>query len=387
MVTAVSAVKRRRDKPQKEADLSIDPARQPSKPAAHLRLFTPGAEQAPLRATPTLTPQMTLVDFFEAFYLPICLVAAGADPLTIKVYREALAHWTRITGNPPLAEINDFVAATFVTDLAKVRRSKRSNKPIAVPTVIKHANHVQFVLDMAGPRTQHKRLRQAQRLLDEVPFLPKPTADDELKSGNFTLEEIERLLDACRDMTVPCVAGIPPVVWWRTVIALAYNTGLRIGSLMHFRLSYVETNEFGRWINPPAKAGAKKRRSRPVYLNAAAQQALDVYEQFRRTPTPTFFGFPGWPASQGVLQKYRRKLLALAGIPKSRRFGFHGLRRACSHEMHRIDPRADQLQLGHTNERTTAKHYTSAQVVTLASERMPQPKRPDADGQLRLPGF
>jgi integrase len=93
--------------------------------------------------------------------------------------------------------------------------------------------------------------------------------------------------------------------------------------------------------------------------------------------------FP-WPQTTVSLQRYRKKLLAMAGISEERWFGFHGLRKAIGTEVWKMKPTAAQAQLGHEDLATTRKSYVNPDVlgVALAAElgptmrRVRQPKSP-----------
>ena len=68
---------------------------QPRRP--QLKLFLPAS--GPDDETPEPSDQMTLRQFFEHWFLPIVL--DGAHAATVTAYRESLAWWEQLTGDPP----------------------------------------------------------------------------------------------------------------------------------------------------------------------------------------------------------------------------------------------------------------------------------------------
>ncbi len=88
----------------------------------------------------------------------------------------------------------------------------------------KHVQNVQTCLNLAGLRLQAQP--KAQRLLAEVPYLSRPTIDDEPVDDNFTVDEISAILqDGCRKAAVPKIEGLRPCDWWRSLTLVAYNCG------------------------------------------------------------------------------------------------------------------------------------------------------------------
>jgi integrase len=64
-----------------------------------------------------------------------------------------------------------------------------------------------------------------------------------------------------------------------------------------------------------------------------------------------------------------------ADIPKTRRFGFHGLRKSAATEIARVNPEGARLLLGHSSLRTTIGHYIHPSLQAEVFQSLPQPVR------------
>ena len=328
-----------------------------------LRLFRDSAGSGRLSA------RMTLCEFFAAYVRPVVLVPAGAARRNIEQYEQSLGYWRRLVGDPPLAAIDEYTCARFVAGLRELpgRHGRLSSN-----TVRKHCFHVQRVLNLAGPWANTAPLRQAQGLLDRVPYLPAPPAVEEPTDDAFTLEEIEAFLDACSVAIAPRGLHVSPEQWWRALILFLANTGLRIGSVLRLRWDYVVGSE----LRVPPGAMKGRRRAHWMPLNSGARQALALVEGGGELIFP-------WPHTESWLHAQRRRILAASRVEEHRRFGFHALRKGLSTRLFRDQPQIAQIVLGHTNISTTRRHYVAKHLVSEALERLAQPKW-SKQRQLRL---
>ncbi len=320
-----------------------------------------------------LSPRMTLSAFFSAYVEPIGLVASGASPTTIGCYRESLAYWDAFTGDPPLAEIDEYTCAEFVAGLGKLPGMK---SPIISPnTVRKHCRHVQRVIDLAGPPGRDRKQRLAKGLVERPPYIARPEEREKPPEDSFTLDEIAKWLGACEQATQPRLPGITPETWWRALILFTYNTGLRIGTV----LALEWTMRQDKWLVVPAECLKGGKKGQRFWLNKAACDALDSIDGIRLTIFP-------WKLEVRSLHRHREQLLRVAGLPEHRRFGFHGLRKALATSMARKNRLAAQQQLGHAVLATTEKHYVhpdvTEDIMADAMKNVPQPAAPDP--QMRL---
>lgn len=341
-----------------------------------LKLFTAPADAD----SEQLTRDLTLSEFAERYVLPVCLVhAAGRN---LKQYRESLAYWAEFTGDPPLAGVDDYTCALFLSELKKL--PGRGKRPLADNTVRKHCVHVQYVLDRAGPRSRHNP--QGKRLVDEVPILQKPSLVIDEVTDNFTLQEIGQWLAATGHAIAPALPGCAPAEFWQAIIPFDYNLGFRVQTLLALRWEWLKKEPVGKtetWIHVPSEA-IKKKRGRDFYLNAWALAALEIVKPLQAIDGRIF----PWPHTPDYLQQTRREILSHSEIPPSRQLGFHGLRKALGTELTELcdgNDCAASMALGHSQRNVTRNHYLNKRVMAAALDKLPQPKwTPPAEPQLRL---
>ena len=326
-----------------------------------------------------LSGQMTLTEFYWAFYRPVCLTARDAGPRNLKQYEESLGYWSRFTGDPPLAQIDDYTVALFLEGLLHLPgRTKGSS--LSPNTVRKHCTHLQAIIDRPGPRSREARFRKAQGLLDVVPFLEKPAAKKKEADENFSLDEIGRILRHVGAAIAPAYLSYAlRKRFWKNLFLCDYNTGLRVGSLTIFEWAGVRQDTLERWwIHVRVKGGDTRR----VHCNSFARAAIDDM----RPITGGFARVFHFPHGDSWLQAQRRRILIEAGLPPERRFGFHGFRRAMCTEGSQVDPLAVSMQAGHKDFATTQDFYINPGRVASGMANLPQPELPDdeADPQQRL---
>lgn len=338
------------------------------RPASPLSLFTGGEELARSR----------LAELFEAVYWPYLVAERGSAPRNADAYREMLRHWSRLTDDPPLAEITRETLLAF-------RMALRSVKGRKAPTL--------------SPRTVHKVLRQLRALLAffgpadgahpdaiaviaEPPRMRLPTPPKATAQHVTGFAELQAMLKAAPRMTrpargLPCRRGD----WWIAFLLTLYVTGWRIGSVL--RLEW--TDLAGDVLHLRADANTKSHTADAKRLPQVVLAAIAKVRPFT-TPAGTAM-FP-WPHCLRYLYDAMDRLQALAGIPVDRRrwMKFHGLRKRHAVEAEAIGGLgAAQMSLGHTSARTTIDHYLPRDEATADMiARLPLPDVPRDDGQLRL---
>ncbi len=322
-------------------------------PGPQLQLFAPDHEPD---ETVELTADVTLCEFFARWVAPVCLVTAARRNLD--QYRQTLKLWRACTGDPPLRKIDDYTCAAFLRALV--------DRQLAANTIRKHCVCVQFCLDRAAPRGRHNR--QGRNLIREAPYLEKPLLVRRDVADNFLLPEIAALLTACASLAAPrLIAGIDAADWWRGLFLTAYNTGLRIGTLLKLRWDWIHADDSGTWFVIPPEA-LKIRRGLRVPLNTAARRALEYVRDDRPAEALVF----AWPATQTWLHCRMQQLHALAKTATNRRLGFHAFRKACATELGRYHATAAGMLLGH-GANMTRDHYQNRVILAEALEQLPQP--------------
>ena len=335
------------------------PSEQPRWAGRSIRLFRPAEEGG--RA---LSATMSLCQFYREYVEPVVLAAKRAAPRNIDQYRQSLAQWRELTGDPPLEAIDEYTCAAFVEGLSQ--RPGRDGGPISPNTIRKHCVHLQRCLDLAGPRTRGNR--SAKALLSEAPYLERPPQQEKAAEDCFTLAEISQWLSVCYLADQPLIPGLLPSRWWQALILTLYNTGLRIKTAIGLEWSMIEAD----WLLIPPRI-LKGNRGQRLWLNEAARDAIAGIDG----QPPRKLIFP-WPYREAWLHTCRRRLLAETHIPADRRFGFHALRKALNNQLWAQDPLVAQRVLGHRDLRTTREHYTRPGTpdgqVQRALEQIPQPE-------------
>ena len=333
-----------------------------------------------------LSPETTVSQLFERYFLPVYLRSRMADPKTVAEYRTAVHHWVRFTWDPPLRLVDNMACAAFVgEDLRPANGRERSPN-----TVRKHCVALQMVLHAGGPQTkQHPWAASPYGLFGEDPFgrprptpwFQKPPEREKPAEDGLTLDEIGRLLDVVARAVKPVLQECPAPAWWRGLLKFGYNSGLRRGSLLALRRSWIKPFGDAGFLALPARA-SKKGLAKQIYLSPDAMAVL------AELPTGDWV-FP-WPESIVSFNRYRQRLWRQADIPPGHTL--HGLRKAIGSELYAISPKAAQLQLGHQSEATTRRSYVSqasaaaslAANIGPASRRVRQPKPKLADRQRLL---
>ena len=303
---------------------------------------------------------MTLCQFYRDWYLPNRL--GDAREKTRWAYATVLRHWRLLTGDPPVKEITTTTIARFRDALLKMRGRKRHllMSPNSVST---YQKHLQVLLDKLGP--PGPRNRDAADVLVRVPWA-KPPKEVEKIPRTITPQQLSDCIMASVAMEVPKVPGIKPPAWWRALLLVCWNTGLRIGTLLSMRMDEIDWRQ-NRLVL--AAARMKSRRPMIVHLNPAAIVALQSIRTDRELVFP-------WPSpDRRAFWRYLQKLEAAAGIPKSEWFGMHVIRKTVATMLYEVSPGAAQFALGHVTADVTRKSYVDGGgLVARALDQLPQPE-------------
>ena len=231
-------------------------------------------------------------------------------------------------------------------------------------SVRKHLRNIDSVLRKAGPRG-HRNRDAAGILSEEPPWIKPPKASYSLPKI-VALNTLGQACAAAVCMDVPRIDNIKPAAWWRALLLVAYNTGLRRRSLLELRMS--EVNWALHLLElPPSRM--KSGRPHVCHLNDAAMATLDAICRDRTRELV----FP-WPHCSTYFHTCLRRLLDTACIPRREHFGLQNLRATNGTQLWSIDPSAAQAGLGHSNIATTRRHYLDATtIVAKALDSFPQP--------------
>jgi len=312
--------------------------------------------------------KLTLTRVYEEFYLPNFLFEATIN--TKNVYSTAVTRWAYLTGNPPIEEITSAMLVKFREALFLVP-GKRGLK-CSSATVRNRMRTVQCLLDKCGPKGP--RNREAFGFLKEVPYARAPRMEYKIPR-TITEEQIAACYEAAACMDWPWSEGVKPPAWWKALLVLAWNTGLRTGSILTMRMSEIDWAGH-RAILPSRRM--KSKRPQVIYLNEVTMDHLVAI----RGKGDRELLFP-WPSPRNG-KSYRhthdaffrsfKKLQKIAGIPEDQYFGIHTIRKTLATRLWEQSPAAAQYALGHTGMDVTRQHYVDGgPIVARALDALPQP--------------
>ncbi len=273
----------------------------------------PGPSSLPPRRTRPSSPDVAglpLGEFFERVYVPQFLV--GTSPRTLDAYRESLAHWSRVTGNLPLREIDSQRLAEFKASLlegsqgsqgsrkdAKAQRQltlfelggwaaplrlcvRYKGDPLAAATVNKHLRHLGAILSKAGP--PGPRNRDALWAIERVPWT-RPVRQYRRMPRKVSDQVLDAIYRAAGIATHPVLDRVDPGHWWKALLVTALTVGFRRGGLFALRWSGVDWEEAE--VRLPAEGDkCHAERSKPV-CRLVLQHLMRI-----RSAGPLVFAFP-----------------------------------------------------------------------------------------------
>jgi site-specific recombinase XerD len=247
----------------------------------------------------------------------------GYSPNTIRAYltcvRQFVAHFMRPPDQLTPEHIRQY--QLYLTDTRKVSWTRFNQAVCALRFFYRVSLGKDWAIYMIPYRKRRKRL----------PVVLSPL-------------EVRRLLDRVANLK------------HRTLLSVAYATGLRVSEVLHLRVLDIDRQRRTVRIEQ-----GKGRKDRYVMLSPKLLEHLDEYAADYR-PTTWLFpgGKPGQPLSREVAARVFRRALQAAGLDKSATF--HSLRHAFA--THLLEAGADirtvQVLLGH-------RSLTSTQVYTHVS--------------------
>lgn len=304
--------------------------------------------------------EATLCSFYHDYYLPVRL-ASDARQSTRDYHEVCLRRWRLVTGDPPLKSITAEMLARFRDSLTKSRglRPWQRMSPNSIRSMLRT---LQSILDKAGP--PGPRNRDAAGILSTVPWVKPPRPEDR-EPRIVPIELVNAAYEAAACMEFPRLDKVKPPKWWRALIVLVFNTGMRKGTVFRLRWEWVD------WQNRLIAVPAASMKSRRVHVSPLNETVLRHLHSIRDDDRELIFP---WPINTRAFHDYWHSLLDLAGIPRDEHFGLHGLRRTLATTLWKTSPQAARLALGHRSMETTIGHYVNAQaIVAAAIEDLPQP--------------
>ncbi len=303
------------------------------------------------------TAQWTLSEFFDRWLAPqFALRRTSAG--TLAAYRDAIAWWRIITGDPPLASIDAVVLGRFAAGLASATYTRGPlGQPLrlSAATQANHLRTVRMVLGRAGP-TFHRRQVGADLIR---PIWFDISAPRCAVKGCYTTDQARAIFAAAARTSS----------WWRTAIALAYYTGLRQGTVLALRWSDCRVRDGRPWIEIPGERVTKTGKDARVAVHARLADVLDAHvAPAARDPAAPIL--PAIAGRRGLYDQHHR-LQREAGVDPP--LSFHAWRRTHAAELARLGLAHSlaiaQAGLQHSSASTTAAHYVD--VANECRRRLP----------------
>lgn len=306
---------------------------------------------------PPTSESPTLSEVFEGEYIRARLFEHSEN--TIGLYRVIIRKWRLITGDPAVPEITSSHLALFRDAIGRMEgRDGKLSSPVTVRSGLRHVN---TLLSFAGP--QDRQNRDALGILEKVPWVKWPRQIMKIPKG-VAVEHVEAVYRAADKMRVPRIPGVDTAAWWRALIVLVYNTGLRRRTVFSIRMADVVWDDCS--LHLPGER-FKSARPQIVPLNQTTMQHLEKL----RGPREYLLA---WPYRNEYFWTLFNKLQSEAGIAEADRFGLHAMRRQLATTYARESPELAQLALGHTGFSVTKDHYIDPEALRPAVDRLPQPK-------------
>ena len=302
---------------------------------------------------------LTLFTFYESHYRPTRLEDASKE--TLRAFRNVLNVWRVLTGDPPLKEITHSTLTHFRDCLTKRRGQKRGTK-LSSQSIRRYFTCIECLLNKAGPAGY--RNRDAANLIANPPWIKKPKPEAK-PVRVVTSEEMNAVYRTAATMNRPRLPGFEPAAWWRALLVVARNTGLRRRTIFQMRIDQVDWDK-GKLDLPPEllKAG----RAFTLHLTTTALEHLRGIRGVRELVFP-------WPHSETCFYKTFHRLQTAAGIPRKEHFGLHDIRKTLGTVLWEDSPAAAQYALGHSSPEVTRRHYVQGfGIVARALDRMAQPE-------------
>jgi len=319
--------------------------------------------------------------YYESAYRPHYLAAARAT--TLAVYETTLALWERLTPLVPplpLDEIDNAWLGFF--------RAKLLARESSPHTVNKYLRTMNALFAKAGPEGSGNR-RGAIGLLEKTPWVAEVKAPRSNPRA-IPLEVLGALYRNGAAARVPRVDGIAAAEWWRGILVVASQVGIRRGAV--FGITWRDVNFEQRTLTVPAildKCGVE--RVKPINEVAFRHlHNLSIATLFNRCAEREDGGeiaaldqkiFP-WPyRSRRMFDIEWHRLQDAAGVPAEDHYHFHDLKKTCGTQLGTVAG-AFQVRsmLDHADVKTSQLYCAGDEQLREALERMPHPVEFEAVG-------
>lgn len=301
------------------------------------------------RVTP---PLPLLIDEALRLYL---VHAPDLSPATQDLHHRAVRQWRRLGGPEDLR--------TWTTETFARQRRTGLDRGLAPNTIERCLSSVMAMLRHCGPRTAG--VPHGLGLLSEVPYGGRRLSCVTPIRPIVPLDDVSTVYRAAiavgycpRPFTGGCA------LWWRCLLVLAYQSGLRCGDLIALRWDAIDWQ--ARTITVVA---SKTGKTQVLPVNAVLQRHLEALPR----DNDRVLAMSGEAAQR--LRTMLRELCDQAGVVP---FTLQSLRRTAAEAYELAHPGAGPLLLGHTipgGARVSFSNYIRAceTVLRPASEKIAQP--------------
>lgn len=312
---------------------------------------TPPPRMMPDEVRALTTPDMRLSDAFWHVYYPRMAALRSAE--TRKLYRLAIERLSAFLGrHATLADLNDDTIVRWIAWMADGDHGLpqtincRRSKLVALWNFLARKRFVEVFPDV--PK------------VDEP--LPLPMA--------WTMEQFQRLLDACRQYKRPRFTlkklSVDNPDWWVALHLVAYDAGGRAGELFSLRWDWLDVSTGD--LNVPAHVRKGRKRSMLYKLQPDTVAALERI----RVPGQELM-FP-LNSDIGTFYNRYREILNSAGLPSGRRDKLHRVRRTFASHLEAVSPGAATDALAHSS-RAVTRAYIDERIALRQrpSDLLPRP--------------
>lgn len=255
-------------------------------------------------------------------------------PKAMIAYQAAFKAWARLTGDPPICEIDLETIAAFRT---------AALKEFAPATVRGYWTGIRAVLRRVGPAVTGNP--RGLGIITLAPWM-RPVRVAYRIPKRVNLEDISRFYVACSAIQFPRSGGHgqPPAEWWRLLIVLAFCTGLRKSDLLNMQMDVIDLEA--------AEVHFTARKTDKEMLLPLHPVAV---EHLRRLWSDRQNVFPGMSGRGGDFTWRWHEIAKKAGVD----FTLHDLRRTACSEVDRVQPGLGAALLQHRPLDVTGNSYLS----------------------------
>lgn len=158
----------------------------------------------------------------------------------------------------------------------------------------------------------------------------------------FTLEELEQLIQSARKET-RLVGSTPGSLWWPALLLVCWDTGERIGAVRRLTWDRVDFRRRLVTFSAEHRKGGWADNTKDI--------APDTIAALRKLPRIADEVFP-WPYGENYIWHRIKPLLVRAGLPTTRVFKFHCVRRATGSYIEAAGGNATEF-FGHASRKVT----------------------------------